>query len=100
MQESAKNGCAFLLVTGASGSGKSSLARAGIMPAIVENEIDDDVRTWRRAIFTPSALGHDAWRGLAELLFEAVPELGERTDRATLSDHIKDDPEKAVTEWL
>lgn len=100
LQESAKKGCAFLLVTGASGSGKSSLARAGILPAIVENEIDDDVRTWRRAIFTPSALGHDAWRGLAELLFEAVPELCERTDRATLSDHIKGDPEKAVTEWL
>lgn len=100
LQESARNGCAFLLVTGASGAGKSSLARAGILPAVVENEIDEDVRAWRRVIFTPSALGHDIWMALAELLFEAVPELGERTDRATLTDHIKDDPEKAVTEWL
>ena len=35
MQAQAAAGCAFTLIFGGSGSGKSSLARAGIMPMVV-----------------------------------------------------------------
>lgn len=54
-------GEAFLAVIGASGSGKSSLVRAGIVPALTASEASSvqdlapaGVR-WRSAIFTPSA---------------------------------------------
>jgi WD40 repeat protein/energy-coupling factor transporter ATP-binding protein EcfA2 len=42
----------FLAVVGASGSGKSSLVRAGILPAIRAGKLPSS-ETWRIAIFTP-----------------------------------------------
>ena len=42
----------FLAVVGASGSGKSSLVRAGVLPAIRGGKLPNS-ETWRLAIFTP-----------------------------------------------
>lgn len=42
----------FLAIVGASGSGKSSLVRAGILPAIRAGKLPNS-ETWRIAIFTP-----------------------------------------------
>ena len=39
---------------GASGSGKSSLARAGVMPTLVEPGVIDGIGLWRRAVMKPS----------------------------------------------
>ncbi len=42
----------FLAVVGASGSGKSSLVRAGVLPALRAGKLPNS-ETWRLAIFTP-----------------------------------------------
>ena len=68
LQNKAQEGCAFVLISGASGSGKSSLARAGVMPAVVEHELDSTVIGWRCAVCTPSQLEEDLCSGLARLL--------------------------------
>lgn len=96
LQEAAKNGCSFLLITGASGAGKSSLARAGVLPAVVENEIDDDVRGWRRAVFTPSSVAENVTGGMADVLLVAVPELAKLSNPVQLAKELSEDPRRAV----
>src|SRR5271166_5593891 len=46
-------GTAFLLVLGASGSGKSSLVRAGMLPRLNVANAIPGVRAWRRVLFRP-----------------------------------------------
>jgi len=81
LSEQARNGCAFLLISGPSGSGKSSLAQAGVAPAIIENELDDHVAAWRVLIVTPSELAPNPIEALvartaaAEVLSELVAEV-------------------------
>ncbi len=60
LQKQARNGCGFLLLLGSSGSGKSSLARAGILPSIVEYEVDGQVAQWRSLVITPSELAPES----------------------------------------
>ncbi len=75
----AGDGCAFLLLSGASGSGKSSLARAGILPEIIAHETDEKTDIWRSLILTPSELGEDSIVGLLDHLAGdgVLPELKE-----------------------
>ncbi len=56
----------FLLLIGASGSGKSSLLRAGVMPQLVLPGAVPEVDLWRIAVITPGA---DPFAALAEALF-------------------------------
>src|SRR5262249_24574541 len=56
----------FLLLIGASGSGKSSLMRAGLVPRVTAPGVIGDVDLWRTAIVTPSA---DPTAELAAALF-------------------------------
>ena len=67
----------FLLVLGASGSGKSSLARAGVLPVLTEPGVIEGTGLWRRAIMKPSDAGGDVLLGLANSLLaeSALPEL-------------------------
>jgi WD40 repeat protein len=67
-------GVAFLLVLGASGSGKSSLARAGVLPDLTVANVIPGVRAWRRVVFRPSASPIDLFAGLARQLAHADPE--------------------------
>lgn len=39
----------FVLISGASGSGKSSLARAGVLPTLIKSNVIQGVGLWRRA---------------------------------------------------
>jgi hypothetical protein len=76
----AAEGCAFVLVHGASGAGKSSLVRAGVLPRLLRPVTIPEVGVWRRAILRPSEVGGgDAFDALARALFEtnALPELAE-----------------------
>jgi len=66
---------AFVCIVGASGSGKSSLARAGVAATLVQRSFDDGVMDWRAAVITPSGTGEDLSVGLAAALGEAVPAL-------------------------
>ena len=68
----------FVLIFGASGSGKSSLLRAGMLPALVTGGIEQ-FTSWRRAIFRPSQSSGNLFEGLAATLFgpTAIPEIAE-----------------------
>lgn len=67
----------FLLMLGASGSGKSSLARAGVIPRLVAPGAVDGVDVWRVAEVTIGRGDPDPLRNLATVLLgsEALPEL-------------------------
>jgi HEAT repeat protein len=59
----------FLLVLGASGTGKSSLVHAGLLPRLAEGAIEGS-EEWLTISFTPGALGPDPFMALAVALKE------------------------------
>ena len=59
-------GTPFLLVVGASGVGKSSLLRAGLMPRIIRPGTIPGIDLWRAALVVPAG---DPFDALAEALF-------------------------------
>ena len=77
LQAAAAGGTAFLLVLGASGSGKSSLARAGILPALFAAKAVPKVGLWRRTVLRPAEGGEDPVLGLARALAAGKPQDGE-----------------------
>jgi tetratricopeptide (TPR) repeat protein len=88
----------FLLLIGASGSGKSSLLRAGLAPRIVMPGVFPEVDLWRRAVISVDA---DPFAALASALVkpEALgPELGEGPFAAAglLAKQLAGDPDAAV----
>jgi WD40 repeat protein len=98
LRAQAETGCAFLLLVGASGSGKSSLARAGILPALETDNLDESVTEWRTATLTPSECAEGLCRALARVLLERIPEL--RSDANSLTDleeALRDGRGKALT---
>jgi eukaryotic-like serine/threonine-protein kinase len=77
LKDSAEKGCAFLLVDGASGAGKSSLVRAGLVPRLTAAGVVSNVDLWRVAVMRPGELGGDPFAALARALFlhaEDVPD--------------------------
>src|ERR1700730_10167049 len=62
----------FVLVMGASGSGKSSLVRAGVLPLLTQPETIEGIGLWRRAVTRPGAGGGegDCFDALAAALLE------------------------------
>lgn len=74
----AEAGCAFVLVHGASGAGKSSLVRAGVAPELMSREVVPEVDVWRWGAVRPSEVSErDAFEALACALVKkhALPEL-------------------------
>ena len=74
----AGEGSGFMLVLGASGSGKSSVVRAGVLPDLMAPGVVGEVSTWRHAIVQTAELAPDPFAGLAAALLRpmALPELG------------------------
>jgi len=68
---------AFMLVLGASGSGKSSLVRAGLVPDLMAPGVVDGQITWRHVVIHPADLAPAPLEGLAAALLrpDALPEL-------------------------
>ena len=62
-----ESGRPFLLVVGPSGSGKSSLVRAGVIPRMVAAGAVSDVDRWRVAVMRPGE-GPTAFHALAQVL--------------------------------
>src|SRR3984893_3665213 len=90
----------FLLLLGASGSGKSSLVRAGVLPMLTEAGMMAGEGPWRYAITRPGA-GGDPFESLAAALVagSALPELQGpklRDDWRPLAAALKADPEKGA----
>jgi WD40 repeat protein/serine/threonine protein kinase len=69
----------FVLVVGASGSGKSSLVRAGVLPLLTQPETIEGIGLWRWSVTRPAAggSGGDCFDALAAALLEpsALPAL-------------------------
>lgn len=100
LRKQACKGCAFLLVSGASGSGKSSLVRAGVLPAIIEYELDDQVASWRTLIVTPSELAPDPVAALMKRLIaeDVLPELfGDAPESDDVVEILRRNPEDTYT---
>ena len=83
MQTQADSGTAFLLMYGMSGSGKSSLLRAGLLPAITKPGAITGVDAWRWCVFRPTEGPHPRL-ALAQVLIgePALPELAESSGGA------------------
>ena len=93
LRRQAAAGCAFVLIVGASGSGKSSLARAGVLPAVTQFDVDETVRAWRHAIFIPGTSAKNLCGGLARALCSALPELRETgTSIESLASGLRENP--------
>jgi WD40 repeat protein len=73
--ENAQAGRAFLLVLGASGSGKSSLVKAGILPRLLVPQRVSGVAFLRRLVFRPSDVSE------SEDLFDALARCLTKGDR-------------------
>lgn len=82
LREQAKAGSAFVLVTGMSGGGKSSLLRAGVLSLLDTPGMIEDVAFVRRSLNRPSDGGNDPLLGLATALLrpDALPELAHVAD--------------------
>jgi WD40 repeat protein len=80
----------FVLVVGASGSGKSSLVRAGVLPLLTEPGVIEGIGLWRRSVMRPATIGSqgDMFDSLAAGLLaeEALPELADLESREPIRD--------------
>jgi WD40 repeat protein/tetratricopeptide (TPR) repeat protein len=80
----------FVLVLGASGSGKSSLVRAGVLPLLTQPETIEGTGLWRWSVTRPGAggSGGDCFDTLAAALLEpsALPALRDPESRNAIGD--------------
>jgi len=105
-------GSAFVLILGMSGSGKSSLARAGVIPLLTQSGVVPGVSTWESVIMQPTQAGAMATplRALAKAWLEragagvgdspAAAALASDSAVASLADALAHDPAQACeTLW-
>jgi WD40 repeat protein len=77
LKDAAEKGCPFLLVDGASGAGKSSLVRAGLVPRLTAAGVVPSVDLWRVAVMRPAEVLGDPFAALARVLLVAEADLPE-----------------------
>jgi len=92
LRTAAAQDCAFLLVHGRSGAGKSSLVRAGMIGDIAASA--SEARVWRHTVFRPGGAGSPV-RALADAVIKAMPELQQGTEE--LAALIQDRPADAAS---
>lgn len=81
----------FVMVIGSSGSGKSSLARAGVLPMLIKPGVIEGAQVWRRAIFKPTD-GPDPFAAFAAAILspDALPELASAASAGEIASLFKD----------
>jgi stress-induced morphogen/tetratricopeptide (TPR) repeat protein len=89
--EAAEGERPFLLVLGASGAGKSSLAQAGIVPALTVRGVVPSVGQWRHAVVRPGGHPGGPFMALATGLsgLRALPEMLNGQDLTALAEHLR-----------
>lgn len=89
--ENAEAGRPFLLVLGASGAGKSSLAQAGIVPALGVRGVVPGIGAWRRAVVRPGGHPGGPFMALATAIAhaDALPEVLNGQDATALARHLE-----------
>src|SRR5262245_3779252 len=97
VEQLAASGKAFLLIYGMSGSGKSSLLRAGLLPSITRPGSVAGITLWRRCLTRPSE-GPDAVASLAAGLLrdEALPELAQERTAEELAILFRSTPDRSL----
>ncbi len=92
--------CHFALILGASGSGKSSLARAGVLPLLTRPGVIEGIGLWRCAIVRPSDDSADLFQALAAALLRSTKEqrMGSHRFSQTTDGKAKDSPICGSTE--
>jgi eukaryotic-like serine/threonine-protein kinase len=97
LRRQAQDGNAFVLVMGMSGSGKSSLVRAGVVPRLIQPGVIEGIGFWRRSVFRPSDAGGDLLTGLVQALMqeESLPGLKAKSP-AELAQHWRKSPEAVI----
>jgi formylglycine-generating enzyme required for sulfatase activity len=93
----AAQNCAFVLVLGASGSGKSSLVKAGLLPDLMLPGMIGQVALVRRALMRPTDAENDPITALASAILSGLPELTSlQYSPASLVTMLRDAPAQAV----
>jgi hypothetical protein len=96
LSANARSGTAFLLAFGSSGSGKSSLIKAGVLPSLMRPQRFPEIAFLRRAVFRPSE-GRSPFHAFAQCLAAGsadgrvgLPELLEGSGEVDrLADHLR-----------
>jgi eukaryotic-like serine/threonine-protein kinase len=90
----------FVLIVGASGSGKSSLVRAGILPQLIQPGTIEGIGLWRRAVTRPGGggSGGDCFDALANALLDSAALPGLENPESTsavgdLASELRNHPE-------
>ena len=96
LRRQAAGGPAFVLLLGMSGGGKSSLARAGVLPMLTQPGVIEGVGHWRRAVFRPSDVRGDLFLGLATAMLREHGLQLEDSGPEELAEVLKTSPSAAV----
>jgi hypothetical protein len=98
LERQAEDGRPFVLVHGPSGTGKSSVVKAGVVPTLTRPGVIEGIGHWGQATVRPSDVPEDPAGGLAGALFRAVPEL-ETTGftEEELAGLLRETPEQAAS---
>jgi hypothetical protein len=95
-QRAEREGLPFVLILGASGSGKSSLLRAGVLPLLVRPGAIEGIDVWRWVVLKSSETGGDLFDSLAAALLSstALPEMAaDGTQQDSLAEMLRAHPE-------
>ncbi len=98
LRHQATAGSPFVLVTGMSGVGKSSVVRAGVLPSLIQPGIIEGVGLWSYAIMRPAESAGDLFDGLAAALFRdnALEQLSPALKPTELAALLKQSPESVI----
>ena len=96
LRRQAAEGRAFVLILGMSGGGKSSLARAGVLPMLTQPGVIEGVGHWRRAVFRPSDVRGDLFVGLATAMLREHGLRLEDTSAEEFAQVLRDSPAAAI----